>query len=218
MSPKMAPGAMAVATVILRWPDRKQPQLYITGFKHVGEIESSHVFRDLPQRDEAINPEKELLGDPAEVFINEMESQPPSRFAEEITSQSEEELEKGYADGLYTRQQLDDLYGAGGWRPMPRFMVQQGCGKLRCIDDGARGLHNAATGSWETIFTTSFRLYRRVYSSSLGVYHPDVLRTLGRMARRRPQRRKLQMRMMPLRRGQQKSCGTKVLCAPKGVG
>ena len=38
---------------------------------------------------------------------------------------------------------------------MPRFMVQQGCGKLRCIDDGARGLHNAATGSWETIFTTS---------------------------------------------------------------
>ena len=64
-------------------------------------------------------------------------------------------MTKGYASGLFNRAELVEQYGRGQWRIMPRFMVQQPCGKLRCIDDGARGLHNHATGAWETIFTTS---------------------------------------------------------------
>ena len=83
------------------------------GFSHVGEIEPSYIFRDLPQRDDAVDPVHELLGEQAITFIDELEESVPSKWAKEITEQSEEEVTKGYASGLFTRDELDTQYGRG---------------------------------------------------------------------------------------------------------
>ena len=48
------------------------------GFSHVGEIEPSYIFRDLPQRDDAVDPVHELLGEQAIAFIDELEESVPS--------------------------------------------------------------------------------------------------------------------------------------------
>ena len=146
---------MAFITVLLRWPDREQARLYVLGFVSVGDIEPSGVFRELPRQAESIDLQEELLGQAAIDFVDELEATRPARFCEEITQQSVEEIDKNHAKGLFSRDQLDELFGRGQWRPLPRFMVEQACGKKRCIDDGARPGHNSATGAWETIFTTS---------------------------------------------------------------
>ena len=40
---------------------------------------------------------------------------------------------------------MDERWGRGGWRPIPRFLVVQADWKQRACDDGARGGHNATT-------------------------------------------------------------------------
>ena len=43
-----SPALLAFATAILRWPDRRQPKEYVTGFRIIGDFEPSQVFRSLP--------------------------------------------------------------------------------------------------------------------------------------------------------------------------
>ena len=40
---------------------------------------------------------------------------------------------------------MDERWGRGGWRPIPRFLVVQTNGKQRACEDGARGDLIAAT-------------------------------------------------------------------------
>ena len=50
---------------------------------------------------------------------------------------------------------MDKLYDVGGWRPMTAFLVTQGSGKQRRIDNAKRALHNLFAFLWETIYTIS---------------------------------------------------------------
>ena len=57
-----------------------------------------------------------------------------------------------------TRLELDDPFGRGQWRPLERFLIVQGCGKRRVIDNGRKTGHNEHTLMSETISTTSVDL------------------------------------------------------------
>ena len=48
---------------------------------------------------------------------------------------------------------MDKQFGVGQWRPVPRFLHVQPCGKQRLIDDARKGCHSAATEMTEAIFT-----------------------------------------------------------------
>ena len=57
---------------------------------------------------------------------------------------------RGFGSGLMTREEMDERFGVGQWRPIPRFVLRQS-DKLRMIDDGRRGGQNAAASLSETI-------------------------------------------------------------------
>ena len=54
--------------------------------------------------------------------------------------------------------QMDVRFQRGGWRPVPRFLITQPCGKQRLIDDAKKGSHNLATSMTETIYTIGIDL------------------------------------------------------------
>ena len=43
---------------------------------------------------------------------------------------------------LYTDDEILSLFGVGGWRAIPRFVIEQMLDKFRCIDDGLAGEQN----------------------------------------------------------------------------
>ena len=56
------------------------------GHVHVAEIESSHVFKELRQRDAEIDPEMDLLGQVAIEFIDELEKMVPASLLRRLLS------------------------------------------------------------------------------------------------------------------------------------
>ena len=147
------PGMMAFSSSIMRWPDRAQPCKYVLGFGVAGDIETSHIFRQLPEPQRP-DPRDQLLGDNAKAYIAEiMTGRPPKRHAD-ILKESLKEVQKGFATGIKSKEELDQEYGEGGWRPTPRHLVSQE-NKDRTIDDGLRSSVNKFTDLHETIFTPS---------------------------------------------------------------
>ena len=87
-----------------------------------------------------------FLGTPAVEFVNDLLIKSPSKDAQAIWDLTIEEQTKGWCEGPFTRF-------VGNWRPVPRFLHVQPCGKQRLIDDARKGCHNGATEMTETIFT-----------------------------------------------------------------
>jgi hypothetical protein len=82
----------------------------------------------------------------------------PERWTlEVITRKTREEVKAGVAFGPFTADEIDAKFGAGCWRCLHRFGVEQGFEadgvtiKIRPCDNGRTGLHNACMGSHETI-------------------------------------------------------------------
>ena len=68
---------------------------------------------------------------------------------------SQEEQKLNLLEGWYTSDELDQTYGKGQWRGIPRYAVwQPGSGKWRLIDNGRAGQHNSTYEARETIHTT----------------------------------------------------------------
>ncbi|OLP77008.1 hypothetical protein AK812_SmicGene42982 [Symbiodinium microadriaticum] len=145
------PLALAVFTVLLKWPDVNQPLRYLTGFEVVGDVEHSGVFRGT--HNPATLESEEFMGDSANDFIDGILHSRPSKDAKVIWDLTLEEQTKGWCTGPFTRQAMDKQFGSGRWRPVPRFLVTQPCGKQRLIDDAKKGCHNQATAMTETIYT-----------------------------------------------------------------
>ena len=146
-----SPLALAVFTILLDWPDVTQPLRYFTGFKAVGTIEPTGVFREIPHTHHV--PEDEFLGQAAQDFIQEIIHRVPSSDAQTIWDLTQEECDKGWCSGPFSVAQLDSKFGPGRWRPVPRFLITQASGKQRLIDDAKQGSHNLATDMEETIYT-----------------------------------------------------------------
>ena len=156
---KKSPATMGAMTILLRWPDREQPGLYVKGFRMVGNLEPSKVFRDNPNPKANVDPDniqKEFLGPAAEQWVSDLEaSQPRWADVDDIYRHTVKEQAAGYCGPFASRHELDLRYGSGGWRPQRRFMITQAGGKRRAIDDASRSGHNAATINWEAIFTVN---------------------------------------------------------------
>ena len=61
-----------------------------------------------------------------------------------------QEVRAGLMQGPFTRQQIDDAYGAGTYRAMLRFGVLQN-GKVRACDNARASLHNDGTSTFESL-------------------------------------------------------------------
>ena len=166
------PLLMAAMSALIRWPDRDQPLRYVQGFRIVGDGDITGVFREV--RHEAQDPDS-LLGTYASQCVDQIaQSAPDAEFAEEMWSQSIEEVKKGFAKPMRSRKEMDAAYGPGGWLPMERFMVRQPSGKLRCIDNGRKFGHNDVSSLFETIFTTSLDFVPSAIQAML-----RIIRTCG---------------------------------------
>ena len=150
-----SPVLMTAEAVLLRWPDRTVGARYITGYRVVGLIEPSNLFRPVVPDPEVPTGEDVLLATAKENFHEMQQRVGPGPFDAELLDMCQEEVDCGFAEGFFTAEQLHQRFGRYGWRPLERFMHPQGCGKLRCIDSGKKPKHNEASLEAETIFTTS---------------------------------------------------------------
>ena len=114
-SPKH-PQNIALCTALLRWPDRTQASRYVGGFQIVGDIELSHVFRDLGIPPPECPSEDELLGPQAAADVQRLlQSEPRWEDVEEIEETADREEERGHGGPPLSAAALDSLYGIGRW-------------------------------------------------------------------------------------------------------
>ena len=71
-----SPALLALLVAALRWPDRTVPLAFVQGFKVIGDIEPSHIFRNLPAKKVADAPE-DLFGQVAVSKFTELLSSRP---------------------------------------------------------------------------------------------------------------------------------------------
>lgn len=143
------PGLLTALAVLIRWPDLDQGQQLLKGYPIVGDISPSGVFR--PVTTSACPSLEEWLTD-ADQVVDRLVRSPPGRFAPEILTATQEEIDKGFCGPLLPRESFDP-FGRGRWRPMERFLIKQPDGKLRVIDNCHKTLHNMHTAMRETITT-----------------------------------------------------------------
>ena len=143
---------MAFLTVLLRWPDRDQPQRYLRGFNVMGNISETSVFRKIgsaPIEDL----ETQFFGTPAIEALDELLASKPPKDHKDIFDLTVEEQGKQYCSNFMSATAANKKFGVGKWRPIHRFLVHQADGKRRLIDDGRRGQQNQWAAMPETIFT-----------------------------------------------------------------
>ena len=79
---------------------------------------------------------QELLDQSAQVH-DDMERMPTTPEATAfLLGECFEDSERGYGGPVLTREQMDEIYGAGNWLAMLRFEIIQASGKHRPIDNG----------------------------------------------------------------------------------
>ena len=150
------PAMMTAAVVLLDWPDLTIGFRFVRGFRLLGPIESPQIFRPVtPASPDPPDLAQEFL-QRAPAAIRKLEALlPQADYAQELLEHTEQEICKGWAEGFFSRQDLDTAFGPSRWLPMQRFMHVQGCGKLRPIDNGRSNGHNSLAWTLETIWTNT---------------------------------------------------------------
>ena len=148
------PAVLAAVISLLRWPDREQASDFIHGFQMLGEIMSHHVFRQLGLPDLDAPLLDSFWGPPAEAAVQELLRSKPPAAAQSIFKATTEEQERKWLGPFMDARDLDNRYGPGGWRFIPRFLLKQRM-RDRVIDDGKRGGQNQCTRGAETIYAIS---------------------------------------------------------------
>ena len=158
LSDKVGPVHFAfIAAVLdaLEWPDSKLVFKLLHGFETIGPIEDSGVYaewRTFASEDLSGT----LAGNAAwasrlrDEYADRARTSGVSDDDVALWGKSMDEVAKGYATGPFTREELDQRFGYGRWRCIPRFGIWQK-GKLRAIDDARRSLHNAITRTDESL-------------------------------------------------------------------
>ena len=145
----MWPSWLAVAVILLQWPDVNFPLRYITGFQSLGMLEATRVLRQVPHI--APVPVRDLLASAPSAFAALDGCIPTDEAARFLLAESHKDLSKGFAGPLMTKAEADTKWGMGQWLPMPRFETIQASGKHRPTDYGKRFGHNSASGFTETV-------------------------------------------------------------------
>ena len=150
------PVFMLACTLLLRWPDETNALRYILGFPIVGDIEHTGLFRQLEVDCAQPTGLDVLLGASAVANLRDcLHRVRPSEHDAALLAMTLQEVADGFADGPFDEEELNAMFGRGGWRPLERFVHVQSCGKLRCIDSGKKSGHNRASRESETIFATT---------------------------------------------------------------
>ena len=110
---------LAVATVLLNWPDTNLPSRYITGFGNLGMMERTGVLRSIPRIEPL--PINDLLAAAPYAFAALNGCVPTEEAARFLLAECHKDLSKGFAGPLMTKEQADSRWGPGRWLPMPRF-------------------------------------------------------------------------------------------------
>ncbi len=144
--------------ILMSWADVAFCGRLVTGFRVADEIECPLIFR--PTIKTAQHMSKEELLQDAREFVDLLEAtMRPNKdpaIDKACWEQTEKDLLRGGAAGPYTRAQMDRKYGAGGWRPLKRFVIfQQHNQKYRAIDDGRFSSHNLAAHAEGRVHTSS---------------------------------------------------------------
>ena len=76
-----SPAFMALLVAVLRWPDRALALCFIQGFRTVGDIEPSQLFRQLPPPSDSSSSMSvnDFLGYPAVAAVDSIEHSPPPK-------------------------------------------------------------------------------------------------------------------------------------------
>ena len=146
---KMHVAFLAVAMILLQWPDDSLPGRYVTGLQNLGLLEPTRVLRQHPHI--ATVAVRELLASAPAAFAALDSCVPTDEAARFLLAESHKDLSKGFAGPLVTKDEADLKWGAGQRLPMPRFETVQASGKHRPIDDGRWFGHNSASGFTETV-------------------------------------------------------------------
>ena len=147
-------AVIAALTTLLRWPDRLQAKCYIEGFRIVGPIESSCIFKPLSVVEDPVPIEAQegFHGEQAKADLyTHLRSRPPQHH-EKILEATIVEQQRGWLGPLQTANDLNREFGAGMWRFIPRFLLQQRL-RDRLIDNAKTGKQNRFTQCPETIFS-----------------------------------------------------------------
>ena len=130
---------------------------YVKGFKVWGDIESSGVFKEITMKDRLAREaaiKSFIDSEEAAEAADDLIRTPPPFKAEKILHETKEEQKKGWLKDFLSKQEMDRIFGRGGWRFVPRFLISQSL-RDRLIDDAKRGKQNYATIMGDTIFTIS---------------------------------------------------------------
>ena len=145
----------------LRWPHRRLVRDMVLGFRTVGDIPDSGIWRQVDR------PAEEGFASFAATnvawfyecrhrVLRAAERNP--EMAAACYQRTLEERDSGLITGPFSATQLNaprssgfPAFGFGRYRPLPRFAIWQG-NKYRCIDDGAAsGTNGRGTSTAETI-------------------------------------------------------------------
>ena len=155
-----APVFTAALIHLLQWRDRDLPWALVEGFQVVGTIPACGIHRPLEEQQQGPAEQQratdadlrnQLLGESAVAYVDQLESKlQPHELADEILKATLAEIDLNLARPLETRSQIDEHFGKGQWRPLPRHVIFQG-DKHRPIDDAKAGKHNEHTSCSEAI-------------------------------------------------------------------
>ena len=146
-------AVIAALATLLRWPDRLQAKCYIEGSRIVGPIESSCIFKPLSVVEDPVPIEAQegFYGEQAKADLDtHLRSRPPQHH-EKILEATIVEQHRGWSGPLETANDPNREFGAGMWRFIPRFLLQQRL-RDRLIDNAKTGKQNHFTQCPETIF------------------------------------------------------------------
>ena len=132
---------LAVAILLIGWPDWKLPRCYLIGFRSVGVIGITNVFKPT-KRAPGFLPRSELLAGAEEAIDNIVKTVPRSEDAEVIMAACIKDKGKNFADQLRNKTAMDARWGPGNWVAIPTFDHIQASGKHRSIDNGLKSRHN----------------------------------------------------------------------------
>ena len=116
-----------------------------------------HTFFGPALVEPLVSLEELLLSTPMYVAQVLARPKPPESQVQTIWAKTVQKATEGarVMEGPYTKRQIDELHGVGGWRPVVGFATQERSGKYRVMDNGRAGPQNDATGVEERIHTCS---------------------------------------------------------------
>ena len=159
-------GCMLVLTSLLCWPDWSITDRFTWGFPIAGWIPASNIYPEARAAKEQLAL-TEILGGPAKEWNAKIANDTrPHETDAVILETTRSEQTEGKLSPDMSAEELDELFGVGGWRAIRRRSIwQEGKQKWRNIDNARTSRTNDATLLPDTIRTTPFDITVRIASA-----------------------------------------------------